>query len=73
MSNKDKGNGEGPDGKSIPIRKSFDTIPPQTGRLRNLFSEMQERQNSQQAESQEGSGDRRDTTRRNDSASASMH
>lgn len=69
MSDRNKGGNKKPDNQSSSIRKSFDTIPPQTGRLRNLFSDMQERQNPQQTDRQQASGGRRDTTRRNDSAS----
>ena len=36
----------------IPLRQSRDTIPPQTGRFRNLFEEMQNSQSRPKAGSQ---------------------
>ena len=69
MSKENRSNNKRSEGQSSSIRKSFDTVPPQTGRLRNLFNELQGQQNSQQAENQQGSRRRRETTSRDDSTS----
>ena len=67
MSNENK-NGKREDKElRASFRKSYDTIPPQTGRFRNLFEEMKNRQNGIEAGSQARSGDIKDSSRRDNS------
>lgn len=64
MSNENKNGKRGDKGLRMPFRKSYDTIPPQTGRFRNLFEEMQNKQNEISAKSQTREDNARDSSRR---------
>ena len=64
MSNESKSDKRRDNGLRTSLRKSYDTIPPQTGEFRNLFEEMRNKQNKIATKSQAQADSARDSSRR---------